>query len=432
MNKSSSIYVFFKKSTTAGILNAALSGLAVLFCTPIIIRSLGISGYGIWTSMIAFVGWGGVIDCGLTRATAYFMARTDQPALRADYLSSLLLIRLLSMLFTIPLLLSGITIWLMDGSNILYRREVIVAGSCLLLLAAATDFLKGALEGVLKLPITHILSMLSTIGNFGLVSILAIYRVSILVLLIASVWVWFLIFILHIYAAYKAGLRIGRPHRQYCREIILYAMPVFGSSVIYAPIDPISRFLVIALAGNGIQFGIYDLSLRLAHSALSLLTVVAIPIFPIVVQESKHGLESVKKLISSMTIVLSILYIIGNLLFLVFGKYVLLLIISKDFITYPKAWELMAVTLAGISLAGVSEPHVRSFLALGMPKTVMMLRYVQPATYMIVVLLLADILPEWRFSLGMSLSYAVTALFFIFEFHRRFGFTFNVIPTRDK
>lgn len=82
------------------------------FLSPVIVRSLGTTGYGVWSMLIAVVGYLGLLDFGVrgavTRYVAHYHAAKD---LKASSLIATSAILLFGALGTIAVLISGLLSW---------------------------------------------------------------------------------------------------------------------------------------------------------------------------------------------------------------------------------------------------------------------------------------------------------------------------------
>lgn len=245
---------------TAAQILAKLRGLLTL---PLIVKTLGTEGFGIWAQILAFVGFAGVVAAlSLHLPLMRFVAADRSLAARAF---SALLVVTLAVAAVLVIVLMGFT------------------GPMSALLLGDTAYAPHIMLGLLLIPLQNVrilsLSLLRAIGKFAVRSAIEVLAalvelLGILVVLASGyslleaiawmvAWNTFAVAATAVYGLRHVGLE--RPDWQIARNAFVYALPLLPAAIAGMVLDRVDRFLI------GHHHGAKELGIYAASAALGTL-----------------------------------------------------------------------------------------------------------------------------------------------------------------
>ena len=419
---------YFKKASFTGLGKSVGSALITLIFIPLIIHRIGMTSYGIWMFPVVFMEISSIADLGLTKSLVYFIPQQKrQEDINEIYSAGILVNSLMVLLIALigfVVYQSGINIW-GENAGVTYEsgRLLFACGLIISCCSLATSIYRSILEAFFKIYIVNIGFFLLTALNY-----ISVYLLSFLTnkpehFVIATTAVYIFIFFLHwvtVQSRVTASLHV--PQWETIRRVVKYAFGFFAIGFPWTLTYAINRYLVIAFLGGARIYGIFDIGLKIAFFALTCLQAFVSPLFSAFVNYGKGRINEIQYILNRSLIGLGGIYILGCLLFLGFGKYVLALF-SKNHT--QELFYTSFILILGIAFFAVADPFYRAFLALGRLKLMFMLSLIQPLTNVLAFVVFADLDSLFRVSAAFSLSWAVTALVHIIMFRATYSYQNN-------
>jgi O-antigen/teichoic acid export membrane protein len=405
------VSVYLRRAGGTALVNSAVSALAVVVLLPLVIRHVGLSNYGLWSMLNLFVGLASVLDCGLTKALIFGIHRRDFPP--DKLLATALSITGVGSLLTAGLLLYGIDHgWPIFGPAVMGQGDLgwwlAVCGAVVLFAQLATTLLRGVLEASYKSNLVNIGFAAFTLVFYVTAFILAGESADPRVLMVGSAGVYVGCLIAHWALVRRvAPIGLSAPSFRAARSMLRYG---FGAFLIDLPsivIAPMFQFELQRLVPDARQYGIFDLSYRIATLAATTLASYSAPLFALVAGTASDKSIQMRAAVSRQLYISIAFGAIGWCLYWMIGRAALALIFgTKD----GALFRTTAILLAGTAALAAVEPVSRMLLGLNRLRALIVVR--------VLMLVAAIVAAQWvsapsvidRFAISLAIGYAAAAL----------------------
>lgn len=418
------LHNYLAKSVGTGVLNTALSALSVLVFLPLIIQNIGIEKYGIWAILAIFTSAATIADMGISKALVYFIPKEDNQAainriFSAGFLVNSVVVLALCMA-TVVIIVCDVDLW--HGNRYLASDTgsiITLCGAAIFIASLATSLYRALIESLLKIYVVNLAFMALTILYYGSAYITTLLTDDVEVLIIVSASVYGAIFFFHIYYVYRhSKVRIVWPGIKVVKDLLRYASGSFSISLLGMIVQPFSRYYFVVSSDDSRLYGYFDISIRLALMANSLLTALAVPMLSVFASYGKEGLQKINYLLDRYFYITVMFYLLGLSLFYVFGE----ILISTAFkIESRQLFYACLIIIGGVGIAGVAEGFARALLAIGDLHALFRVRLLLPATNFTLIWYLSWMEPLSRFSIALSAAFGITSIATILVYKVRYS-----------
>lgn len=210
--------------------------------------------------------------------------------------------------------------------------------------------------------------------------------------------------------ANKTKLKITMPSIRRSKKIIPVSLKFLSISLVSSISNPLNKYAVVLMSGSPTIVGLYDMGLKIAFLANSLLNNLAQPLFGLF---SKMGKQSmiVFSTAKRISLLIFVLYGIGVLSYIFIGHFI------ADYIDSQNSDLLYTVSLtlvAGIGFTAVSEPFYRVLLGLSLLRKAMFFKSTVILINLILFLALLKLEPLFRVAGAYALAVAIGSIVMIF------------------
>jgi O-antigen/teichoic acid export membrane protein len=413
--KNIEINKYLKKSFITGSLKTITVSVVTLGLLPLIISSIGMDRYGLVSITMLFGSGIILVDLGISKAVTLLLGKTDDPIENNNVVAdaSLLTIGMLLVLgvsvmivilFDVPILGSSLNI-----ERSLYNYIVFIGFSTLVVMMINMLCI-AILEAYLLMHFVNIGHGLSSVAMHiflllgGILNFSDYVLVSIPCISSSLVTVYFLITI-----SKKTVLRPAKPSVRRSKKIIPISLKFLSISLVSATANPFNKYALVFLSGNPTIIGIYDISLKIASIATSLLNNLSQPLFGLfakMTRDSGRVFDTAKRI----AVLIFMMYCIGLVSYLAVGRFIAEFIdINNSSILYSASFVL----LAGISFHAVSEPLFRALIGLSFLKEAMYFKSSIIVFNLILFLVFVRFEPLSRIIYSYSLSISLSTIVII-------------------
>lgn len=400
-------YNQYKSAAVLSYLNFVLTNVLGLIVTPIIIRKLGASQYGLYTLIGAFVGYLSILDLGLNNAivrfVSHYRAKEDQRGEENFLAISLILYSIISVLIiVIGLFLYKNLDFLFDHT--LSAEEMSQAKTMMVILIVnfAVTIPGGAFVGICsgyeKFVFPRLLTIIKYMVRTVLViSILYMGSNAVGIVVVDSVLniVFIIVTAVYVFKVLKIRVKLHEFGFSYIREIIDYSFFIFLYAFIYQ-IQWRSGQFILGLSSNTTIVGLYSVGVMLGIYYTTIGSVINGLLLPKTVQSVYNGIDSAGMTTQMIRIGRITMFILLYLL----GAFILL---GQDFIdlwvgqTYAKSW-IVALLIMIAYIIPLAQGYAHSMLE---AKNMLKFR-----TYSFLLFVVLGLLSGWL----LSYKYASTGM----------------------
>jgi hypothetical protein len=396
--------------TVTGVFNVVASGLATVLLVPGFVRLVGTDTYGIWSLLSLFVAVSAFVEAGMARAMVYFVARSPGDA-RTFLRRSLRAVSVAYAILAIAVTgLQSCGISVLGG--ILSGRPaeetwVIGAGLVVTALQAVTTLFRGVLEGNDAADRNNIGFACLTVGQYVAVTLVAWQTHDVRSLLGASVIVYAMILVLHVRWAWPflAGAR-GEPAVS-GRTFHWFARRAFASDFLALVFAPLVMLLVARAAQGPAQYAIFDISVRIASMAASLVALIGLPVFAYSARAAAGDVTRVRIDVTSRVVGSLTLGLLGWACYVLIAPVLLRWAGLRD---VAEIHQTSAVLMIGAVLMSAMEPVVRLRLGTASMVDLIPARAATVGCTVLFALALRSLGTLERFSIAMAAGYFGGAL----------------------
>jgi len=252
---------FAKDAITVGLTTVlvALSGLLTL---PLITRTIGADGYGIWAQSLVTVSlFAGVAGLGLPYALTRFLpAKTDKDEIREDFYS------VASLTFAVILVVSAVVAAaapliarvFFDGATNVVRFTALI-----ILVSSCTAVYLSLLRALRTMRVYALFMLIDAYGQVGIIAYLVLRGYGLFSLFYGvAAMKCFILVCLVVYVARRIGLR--RPPFTNIREYLHFGIPTIATSVSWWVVSSSDRYVIAGFLGTA-SVGIYSAGSNLGN-----------------------------------------------------------------------------------------------------------------------------------------------------------------------
>ena len=414
---------YLKKSTSTGLCNSIGSAVFSVILIPLIIGRIGMENYGVWATLMIFIGLSGTADLGLSKSLVYYIPKQKTIEEKDEICTAGLIINCLVILILaaigISVYLSGINIW---GSNESISSgaglQLLLCGTIILCCSLGTTFCRSLLESYYKIYLVNAGFLLLTILNYSTVYILSFYTSKVEYLIMITTGVYVFTLLLHIiFVRLATDVSFRRPSIKIIRDVSKYSMGFFTIGVLTSIILPANRYLFVLFANDTKAYGIFDVALKISLISLSFLQAFAVPLYSVFSSYGKEKIEQTKKILNHYFWILSCAYLAGCLIFWAIGKRLLNFWVGTD---SNELYYISMIMICGVGVCGIAEPYIRGLWALGHIKLCIELRLVSAIVNFLFIFTVTGITALYRIGIAYSLALGVNAILLIISFRIKY------------
>jgi len=357
------LITYLQKSFMSGNLKTMLTVITTGIFLPLIIRKIGMDTYGIISLSTIIGGLFGTIDLGINKAVTVLIGKSNKKDAGIIFANGLVIIG--SLFFIVSLLLLLLTNNLnifgnqVDISKSLENYIVLIS-----LLSFGIILLNNIIGATLQ---AYYLNHYTDIGYaiFSTIFYLAIYTISFftesLYLLIGSSLIAYTVTALYLILVLKkkTSFQIKKPNLNTIKLMIRMSYQFFNIGMTYAFIQPINKYIFLALTGNTALLGVLDIGLKIGNLANSLLNSLTQPLLGIF-SSIQFRKETITRIANRVSLMVLVQYILGTILFYFIGERITSYL-SQEYGT--QLYTISLIFIMGIGSNAISEPYFKVFVS---------------------------------------------------------------------
>lgn len=410
------LVTYLKKSFFTGSFKTIIVALSTIVLLPLIIHEIGIKNYGLISLTMIFGGMVVFADFGISKTVTLLIGQNkDDTKNINDIITTAFFINILL------ILVLGIIVYLIIYLNIPILGEkfeestniqnfIILIGFLILILSLINNFLTAILESFYLSHYMNIGFTLSSVLLNLFIYMASILSDSIYILLFSPVLSFISVNIFFLYIIKKhTFVQIGKINKNELKHILSISYKFLSLGTVNGLVLPINKYFLILITGNSALLGIFDIALKIALIANSFLNSIAQPLFGVFSNMEKND-KRIYNILVKTSLLLFIMYIIGNILYYFLGNEVSYLI---DKINHEKLYFISMVLLLGVTFSSVSEPFYRALLAQEKLKQALYLKLLVPILNLIFYFILTNIEILNRFTIAYSISVLISSIIVI-------------------
>jgi O-antigen/teichoic acid export membrane protein len=394
---------YLEKAALVGSIATIGSAVAGLVLAPLIVRQVGLSTYGLWALLGMFSSLAGLGDLGIARACAYYIARTrsQRTASRVFYsdAAALGLVAAVLLLFG-----AALALWEFDG---VFRMidiprssaaPILACGLLILVISLGTGFLRGYLEATYRIHLNQVLLFVFQLANYGAVFAVSLGTADLLWLGVTTFGVHALILLLYLIVCHREGLPpICAPSVRILRILLGRSVGYLALGVLNVVTVPLNRIALLAW-GGGSAHALFDLALKVAMAATSLLQVFNAPLFAVLARKGRKDRDSLS-LVWRRVAISFLLYVAGMVTLAALAPLLAQVLVPQE---RSLLVPVLIALVGGVAFTGVSEPVMRAFWAWGWERKAARIRLASFVANVGLLFTITGVDP----SLAVSLAYA--------------------------
>lgn len=408
------LFSYLKKSIGTGFINVAGSALISIIFIPLIINHIGLDLYGKWVLIFIFSGLAGILDLGISKSIVFLLPKRSDFSKKSEMFSAALIF---SVAITFVVVALGIflvfvlqkDIWFSEYSLAFDEgRKIFLVGLLLMCLSLLTNLFRSVLESFYHISVVNVGFLLLTVCNYTSVYLLSFFTCDIDNIMVCTVAVYAFFFVYHmIFVKCLCDVGIVRPSFATFSVVFKSSLRFMSIGVLVSVVFPFNRYLLMILSGSTRVYGIFDIALKIVMMANSLLSLFATPMLSLFSNYGCSRLGEIKGILWRSLPWLFSAYILGNLMFLVFGQHILNFFVREDIALLFRATLIL---LAGVCLTGVTEPYYRALLGLGALRSLFIIKLGMCFANIFLVFMFRNINPLMCISLAIGISFGVSSL----------------------
>jgi hypothetical protein len=365
---------YASRVAATGLANGIVSALCAALALPMLVSALGLARYGQWAVLGMFITAAAALDLGMTRAIILHCAGQPAARVRECTTAATLIAGSFALLATLVIAIVSFGTGRLLGLAPQAFDTSILAGGCLILaFSQLNGVLRAVLESQLAVHWVNVGYLLQTLLLYGLTLSAALFWPG--GVIVASTGAFAGILVLHAVLLARAGLlKPLRPSPAIFCEMLKTAR---GSYLLAAPsalLPPLASMLVLSAVTDSGAYGVFDLAVRIATLASTLLASIAVPMLALSARAHATGVGAaqLRGWVSRYLLVGWALFALGMTTFWLAGPWLLgRLFPAAGGALFPVALAL----LAGIGCVAASEPAIRAMLGSHQARPVLLARF---------------------------------------------------------
>ena len=412
---------YLAKGAILGLVNTFFSSVFAIAFLPVLVGIMGMKAYGSWALLAIFSGFAGSMDLGLAKSLVYFAAGKGKEENLNVYGAALYIN--LGMVLMAAFGLSclwwfDIALFPKESVSHVVQGHLIICGSIILLSMLSKSYWAAALESVFKIHWNRALSCVQTMLLYTGSALCYYITNDLIVVLYYTAGIYFAILVAHIVLALtKIQLHIRSVKKSTLKKLISYSIKMYGIGLMWSCIIPTNRYLFVQLGGDMASYGVFDIAMKVASASLACLNAFSSPLYALFAGWGMKRFDEIKQTLSKRVKVMTALYLGGLLVFILFGKSILAVLVPEASV---QLYYLSAIMIAGLCCYGPAEPYVLAFWALGQINSAFRIQLIAPVVNFSTIILLSSIPVPYRISLGYAAGWLLSGIAFIITFNVKY------------
>jgi hypothetical protein len=368
--------------------------------------------YGLWAVIGIFAGMASVLDLGIYKSIIYLILQQrhgiNELASTATFLSCMAAVTFTVLLIILQLLKVHIF-----GSVVTAQGNLawwLALGGCIVLFSSLfTNVARATLEASFFGHVVNVGFAFVTLLQYGVAAIVSHWYSNPRALIAGSVCVYVLILLGHVgYLQKVRRIILVRPTRSAMAAIFRYGLTAFAADLPIMLLGPTVSYLFVLTAIKAGEYGVFDISFKIAMLAASALSMLATPLFAIAASAQPGNRVAVRQTGSRYLGVTVTLGCVGCVLFWLFGDRALALFFFNE---HPHLiFRTSLLMLIGATAAAALEPVARMLMGIGCLGRLSLVRYAMLGTTMGLIALLTHLEPLNRFALAVGIGFGTSAV----------------------
>jgi O-antigen/teichoic acid export membrane protein len=399
---------YVRKVARASLFNSGSSALATALLLPYVIKAVGMQSYGIWAVLGIFTGIAAAVDFGIWKSLVFLIPR-KQHSLSQLLLTSIVLCTLGGTLFSAAFALLLAAHVPLFGAAIAAQGLSwwLAAGGCAILLAGLlTNLARGVLEATYRGHWVNIGFGLLTVAQYGVAALIVRWTHDPRALIVGSVLVYTVTMLAHFACLRGEAISWERPQRSAAAAILRYGGASFGADAPVIFLGPAISYLFVLMVNDSGDYGVFDISVRVATLSATALALLSAPFFAVVAAADHGARLEVRRLIARHLRLTLALALLGWLFFLALGKPVLAFVFSER---SAEIYRTSAIMLAGTAAAAALEPVTRMLMGIGRLRPLFLIRFSMFGIALLSLALLTKTEPLDRFAISYATGFFAAA-----------------------
>jgi len=400
---------YVKKVAMASLFNSGASALATALLLPFVIKSIGLESYGIWAVLGIFIGIAAALDFGIWKSLVFLIPR-KRHSLGQLLLTSIALCTLGGIFFSaafLVLLLAHVPLF---GAAIAREGDLswwLAGGGCAILLAGLlTNLARGVLEATYRGHWVNIGFGLLTVAQYAVAALIARWTHDPRALIAGSVMVYTVNLLAHFACLRGESIFWERPQRSAAAAILRYGAASFAADAPVILLGPAISYLFVLTVNDSSEYGVFDISMRIATLSATALALLSAPFFAIVAAADGGARGEVRGMITRHLRFTLALAFFGWLVFWAIGKPVLGFVFGERPADIYRASLIM---MTGTAAVAALEPVTRMLMGIGRLRQLSLIRFSMLGFALLFLALLAHTQPLDRFAISYAAGFAASA-----------------------
>lgn len=417
------------KGATSGLLNTVVSILSVALLLPLIIRFAGMEAFGVWSVLAIFSGSAALLDFGFAKSLVHFSAQSQQAQshqeanleVRTALFYAVMVIAVGLVLVTVLCLLVGMNPIASAKIPEKFHTPLFVSGMIILTSSLLILHFQSIFEASYRVATINVCWMIETILTYGGILISYIVTEDVVVMIYSTAAVHIIMLVVHVVLVKELfALRSNVRSFQVLKSIFHYSSRVYVTGLASMSLLPLNRYVFIELDGSMEAYGVFNMALKIAHSALSLLVAFSSPLFAHFSAIGREKLSEACSILNRYTVMLVALYVVGIGMFFVMGDWLIGVVFGQEI---PNLYHSALILLCGVAFYGIGEPYNRTLWAIGVPTPALSVKFAQVVVNIILIATLFQLSTLERLSYAYSVSCAIASIGFVTAF--------RLLPNRE-
>ena len=239
--------------------------------------------YGLWAVLGVFITITYVVDFGIWKASVYWLPR--RPELRDQYLAAATLLCIaIGGSFVLVLLALVTGGWQLFGAAVAAHDDLtwwMAAAVIIVVLSGMlTGLVRGALESLLHGYVVNLGYALLTLLLYATAAVISLWTSDPRALLVGSACVYFVTLLAHVmYLVRIDAFGWKKPGRAIVLSLLIYGLRSSFADLPNNLLVPSLLYLFVVLSPNPVEFGLFDIALKIVILATTALGLLAQPFF---------------------------------------------------------------------------------------------------------------------------------------------------------
>lgn len=364
---------YASRVAATGLANGVVSAICAAIALPLLVSALGLARYGQWAVLGMFITTAAALDLGMTRAIVMHCAGQPATRVRECTTAATLIAGCLALLATVGVaLVSFSTGRLLGLAPQAFDTSILIGGCLILTFSMLNGVLRAVLESQMAVHWVNVGYLLQTLILYGLTLLAALFWID--GVIIASTAAFACVLALHAALLKRVGLlRPLRPSSATFRELLRTGRASYVIAAPSALLPPLASTLVLSEVSDPAEYGVFDLAVRIATLASTLLASIAVPVLALSARAhaTGGGAAQLHDWVRRYLLAGWLLFALGMATFWLAGPWLLGWLFPS---AGPALFPVALALLGGIGAVAASEPATRAILGSHHPRPVLLAR----------------------------------------------------------